>query len=228
MFLGHFGVAMATKRMAPRPALGTLVLAGQLLDGIWPWLALLGVEEVRIVPGITVVSPLDFVSYPYSHSLMFAAIWAALFAGIYYAIRRDVPGASWLAALVLSHWVLDVVSHRPDMPLWPGSARVGLGLWDSRAGTVLVEFALYAIGVWTYSRCTRARDAVGRWAWWSFVLVLALIYVASVVGPPPPSANAVAWSGVAGWLFVAWAYWIERHREVRIDSTLEGAMHGAS
>ncbi len=158
------------------------------------------------------MTPLDFTWYPYTHSLVFDALWAALLGGAYYAVRRDGRGAACVAALVLSHWVLDVISHRPDMPLWPGSALLGLGLWDSLPATLLVEGVLFLGGIWLYGRATRARDRTGRWAWWAFVVVLGIIYVASVFGPPPPSVRALAWTGVAGWLFVAWAYWIERHR----------------
>ncbi len=186
MFLGHFGVAMAGKAVAPRPSLGTLVLAAQLADGIWPVLVLLGIEQVRIAPGITAATPLDFVWYPYSHGLLFDGVWAALLGGAYYARRRDGTGACWLGALVLSHWVLDVASHRPDMPLWPGSPRIGLGLWNSLPATMLVEFGLLGAGAWIYGRATRARDAVGRWAWRAFVGVLAALYLASALGPAAP------------------------------------------
>src|SRR5512140_3698583 len=119
MFIAHFGVAMAARRVAPRPSLGTLVLAAMLIDGIWPVFLLTGWERVEIVPGLMAASPLNFVSCPYTHSLAFCALWAALFAGGYYALRRDRAGALWLAALVLSHWLLDFASHRPDLPLWP-------------------------------------------------------------------------------------------------------------
>lgn len=212
MFLGHFGVAMAGKALAPRPSLGTLVLAAQLADGIWPVFVLLGIEKARIVPGITAAMPLDFVWYPYSHSLLFDIGWAVLLGGVYYAIRRDRRGAWWLGALVLSHWVLDVVSHRPDVPLWPGSPLMGLGLWNSLPATIVVEFVLFGAGAWLYGRLTRPRDAVGRWAWWTFVGVLAALFVASAIGSPPPSVTVFAWTGLAGWLFVLWGYWIERHR----------------
>lgn len=218
MFLAHFGVAMAGKSAAPRPSLGTLVLAAQFADGIWPLFVLLGLEEVRITPGITAASPLEFVWYPYTHSLAFDALWAAVVGGGYYLLRRDRRGALCLAALVLSHWALDVISHRPDVPLWPGSAVLGLGLWDSVPATLIVEAAFFFGGAWLYARATRPRDATGRWAWWSFVAILAAIYCASVFGPPPPSIQVLAWSGVAGWLFVAWGYWIERHRMVRQQS----------
>jgi hypothetical protein len=212
VFLGHFGVAMAGKAAAPRPSLGTLVLAAQFADGIWPAMVLLGFEHVRIAPGITAATPLDFVWYPYSHSLLFDIGWGVLLGGAYFVVRRDVRGALLLGLLVVSHWVLDVISHRPDMPWWPGSGRVGLGLWNSVPATLGVEFLLFGWGAWLYSRRTRARDAVGRWSFIAFVAVLAALYVASAVGPPPPSVEVLVWTGLAGWLFVAWGYWIERHR----------------
>src|SRR5690349_10539568 len=111
MFLGHFGLAFASKRVAPRPSLGTTVLAAQWADGLWPILVLLGVEQVEIRPGITTVTPLDFVSYPWSHSLVADLVWAAIFALVYGTLRKDWPSAAWLAVLVLSHWVLDAVAH---------------------------------------------------------------------------------------------------------------------
>ena len=212
MFIGHFGVALAAKKVAPRPSLGTLVLAAQLADGLWPVFLLLGWEQVAIAPGITAVTPLDFTSYPYTHSLLADVMWAALLGGGYYALRRDRNGAFWLAALVLSHWVLDFVSHRPDMPLWPGGPLEGLGLWYSLPATLAVEFALFAAGAWLYASATRARDRWGSVLLWLFLIVLAALYLAAVFGPQPPSVDVLAASGLAGWLFVVWAYWIDRHR----------------
>ena len=217
MFLGHFGVAMAAKSVAPKPSLGTLVLAALLVDGLWPVFVLLGWEQVEIVPGITAVTPLAFVSYPYTHSLVADVLWAALLGGGYYILRRDGNGAAWIAALVVSHWLLDFASHRPDMPLWPGSARVGLGLWYSVPLTLVVEFALFSAGACLYAKATRARDRVGTLALAAFIAILALIYLASVFGPPPPSVQVLALSGLLGWLFVAWAYWIDRHRETLVS-----------
>ena len=212
MFLGHFGVALAAKRVAPRPSLGTTILAAQWADGIWPIFVLLGLERVEIRPGITAATPLDFVSYPYSHSLVADLLWAALLAGVYAAIRKDRRGAFWLAVLVMSHWVLDVVSHRPDMPIWPGGPRLGAGLWNSIPATIVVELALFASGVWLYVTSTIARDRLGRVLVWILALTLAALYFAALLGPPPPSVTALAVSGLLGWLFVAWGYWIDRHR----------------
>jgi len=215
MFIGHFGVAMAAKRVAPRVSLGTLVLAALLVDGVWPVFSMLGWERVEIQPGATRVVPLLFVSYPYTHSLVAGIVWAALLAGSYYAVRRDRSSAVWIAALVLSHWVLDVISHRPDMPVWPGGPKVGLGLWNSLPASLAVELGLFVLGLLLYARATRARDRLGHVLLWSFVAVLAAIYVTSVFGPPPPSVQVLVWTGIAGWLFVGWGYWIDRHREMR-------------
>lgn len=216
MFLGHFAVGFAAKRAAPAVSLGTLFLSCQLADLIWPNLVLLGVERVAIVPGITVVTPLDFEFYPYSHSLVASVVWAALAAVIYRVVRGRQTRATALlviAGVVLSHWVLDVVSHRLDMPLTPGgTTKLGLELWRSRPATILVEAVMLAAGVLLYVRTTRARDRVGVFALWGLVVFLVAINLANMFGPPPPSTTAVAWSAQAVWLLVAWGYWIDRHR----------------
>lgn len=212
MFLGHFGLALAAKRVAPRPSLGTTVMAAQWADGIWPIFVLLGVEHVEIRPGVTTVTPLDFVSYPYSHSLMADLIWAALFAVVYGTLRKDWRGAIWLAVLVLSHWLLDVVAHRPDVPTWPGGPKLGTGLWNSLPATLIAEFALFGAGIWIYNRSAIARDTQGKVLLWTFVITLTVLYLAAVFGPPPPDQRVLAITGLLGWLFVAWGYWIDRHR----------------
>ena len=212
MFLGHFGLALAAKRVAPRPSLGTTVMAAQWPDGIWPIFVLLGVEHVEIRPGVTTVTPLDFVSYPYSHSLMADLIWAALFAVVYGTLRKDWRGAIWLAVLVLSHWLLDVVAHRPDVPTWPGGPKLGTGLWNSLPATLIAEFALFGAGIWIYNRSAIARDTQGKVLLWTFVITLTVLYLAAVFGPPPPDERVLAITGLLGWLFVAWGYWIDRHR----------------
>jgi hypothetical protein len=213
VFLGHFAVALAAKRAVPRLSLGSLFIAAQFADLLWPVLVLAGVEQVEVRPGITTVTPLDFVSYPWSHSLAMLAVWGVLLGAAVMAARRGGAAAAMIAALVVSHWLLDVASHRPDMPLSPGdSQKLGLGLWNSRPATLVVELGLYALGLAVYARSTEPRDRVGRWALWSLVGFLGALYLGSVFGPPPPSRRAVAWSGVAMWLLIAWGYWIDRHR----------------
>ena len=217
MFIGHFALAFAAKRAAPAVSLGTLFLACQFADLLWPNLVLLGIEHLAIAPGITAVTPLDFQSYPYSHSLLALVIWGALAAVLYKAIRGATPVALLvIAGLVVSHWVLDVISHRPDMPITIGSdTRLGLGLWNSRPATILVELAMLVAGLVFYVRTTKPRDRTGMFALPGLVLFLLVINVANIFGPPPPSAGAVAWSVQAVWLLVAWGYWIDRHRQPR-------------
>jgi membrane-bound metal-dependent hydrolase YbcI (DUF457 family) len=214
MFLGHFGLAFGAKKAVPAVSLGSLFLAAQFADLLWPTLVLLGIERVEVQPGATAVTPLNFISYPYSHSLLALCVWGALFGGAYMTVRRSQRSAAVaLALLVVSHWVLDYVTHRPDLPLMPGSAtRVGLGLWFSVPGTLFAEFGLFLIGVVLYARSTRARDRAGSIGLWSLVAVLVVVYLASTFGPPPPSASAVAWSAQAMWLLVVWAYWVDKHR----------------
>jgi membrane-bound metal-dependent hydrolase YbcI (DUF457 family) len=213
MFLGHYAVAMAGKKAAPRLSLGTLILSAQLADLLWPIFLLFGLERVSIEPGITVFSPFNFTHYPFTHSLIGALGWSLLVAIIYFLARHYTRGAWVAAAAVFSHYVLDVIAHRPDLPLTPWSeVRIGLGLWNSIPATLVVEFGLFALGVAIYLQTTTAKDSVGRYAFWALVATLAIIYVSSVLGPPPPSAQILAVVGLGGWLFVPWGYWIDRHR----------------
>jgi hypothetical protein len=216
LFIGHFAVGLAAKPLAPRASLGTLFLAAQFVDLLWPTLLLAGIEQVRIAPGITAMTPLDFVYYPASHSLLAVLGWGAVLGLAYFALRRRRREAVVLGLLVLSHWLLDVLVHRPDLPLYPGDGpKVGLGLWQSVPGTLAVELALFAAGLWIYLRTTRARDAAGRWALLGLVAFLLLIYAGNVLGPAPPSVSAIAWAGQAQWLLIAWAYWVDAHRVAR-------------
>jgi hypothetical protein len=216
MFIGHYALAFAAKKADPGVSLGTLFIAVQLADLVWPVLVLAGVERFEIRPGVTAVTPLDFTHYPYSHSLLALAAWGAALGVAYLLLRKGrVASALLLAALVLSHWVLDFVSHRPDMPITlADSPKAGLGLWNSVVATVAVEGILFAACVWVYWRATRPVSRAGTWALWRLVAFLAIVYVANLLGPPPPSVAAVAWSANALWLVVAWGYWIDRQRRM--------------
>ncbi len=215
MFIGHFAVALATKRAVPRVSLGTLFAAVELPDLIWPVLVLAGVEKVRIVPGITAATPLDFQSYPFSHSLLFDLFWAAAFAGGYAVLRRAPRAVPWLAFAVLSHWVLDAASHRPDVPLLPGGPMVGLGLWYSRAATVFIEGALFAAGLFVYSRATVSRGLSGTIGLVALVALLLVIYGGAIFGPTPRSVDDIAWSGLGLWLLIGAACWVDSRRLAR-------------
>lgn len=215
MFIGHFGVGFGAKSLAPKVSLGSLLLAAQFIDLLWPTLLLLGVERVQIVPGATVVTPLLFEHYPVSHSLAAVFGWAVLVGGIYLLLLRERIGALVVGLLVLSHWGLDAIVHRPDLPLFPGSATViGMDAWSSLPLTLVIELPLFALGVWLYARASSPKDAVGRWGLVALVVFLLVIYAGNLFGPPPPSVAAIAWAGQLQWLFVIWGYWIDRHRRV--------------
>jgi hypothetical protein len=218
MFIGHFALGFALKKVEPGVSLATAFLAAQLADTVWPVLVLAGVERVAIAPGDTAVAPLRFDSYPWSHSLLTLTILGGLFAGVHFAVRRRARAALLLGLLVVSHWFLDFVSHRPDMPLSPWtSLKLGLGLWSSVPATVLVEGALFATGVALAVQATRPRDAIGRWGFVAFVAFLVFAYVGNLLGPPPPSVQAIGWfSLIAPALLLPTIAWIDSHREPRL------------
>ncbi len=212
MFVGHTALALAGKARAPRTSLGLLVAAAFGLDLLWPVFLLLGIERVRIQPGVTAFTPLVFDSYPWSHSLVMALVWGGVLA-LLVARRSDPRVPLLVGALVVSHWVLDFVSHRPDLPLWPGpSPRLGLGLWYSVPATLLVEGGLFLAGILIYARSTRPLDRTGSWALGTLLLLQAALWAAGPWAPPPPSPSAVAWTSLGLWLFVLWAGWADRHR----------------
>ena len=213
MFLGHFGLAFAAKKAVPKASLGSLVLSAQFADLVWPVLLLLGVEKVRIVPGLLPASPFDFTSYPISHSLAAQLGWGILLGVIYFAVSGDHKSAMFVGGLVPTHWIVDFVAHRPDMPIYPGGPKYGLGMWQSIPLTIAVEFILFAGGVALYLRATRAKDTTGNLALWSLVGLLGVLFPASLFGPPPPSVQALAWSAMAIWVTVPWAAWADRHRQ---------------
>ncbi len=216
MFIGHFAVAFAAKKAAPSVSLGTLFIAVQLLDLIWPILVLAGIEHLEIAPGITAVTPLDFTHYPFSHSLLLSGVWAFVFGGIFGFVRRDYKIAAWLMLAVFSHWLLDLVSHRPDLPLYPGGdMRVGLGLWYSLPATMIVEGSLFAVAVWLYAKTTRTKDKIGTYAFGALVAFLVIAYIGNLFGPLPPNVKTIAISALSIWLLVAWAFWIDNHRMIQ-------------
>lgn len=216
MFIGHFAVGFASKRVAPRTSVALLIAAALFADILWPLFLLLGWEHVRIDPTATRFSPLDLYDYPWSHSLLALLTWATAFAFIYWRVTKYRPGAAMIWVGVLSHWVLDWITHRPDMPLAPGSARFGLGLWNSIAGTMVIELAMFAAGILLYLRATRACDRIGKYAFLAYIVLLIGIYVADPFSSPPDSVRELMWTGIiAECILLPWAWWFDGHREPR-------------
>jgi membrane-bound metal-dependent hydrolase YbcI (DUF457 family) len=213
MFIGHFAVGFAGKRFAPRTNMALLIAAPLLADLLWPFFLLLGWERVRIDPGNTRFTPLDLAWFPWSHSLLMTLVWATVFALIYYGFARYRAGACVIWIGVVSHWILDWITHRPDMPLYPGGARYGLALWNSVPGTMIVELSMFAVGLWLYARTTRPKDRIGRYAFLTFVALLLISYISDRFGAPPSSWRDIAWSGViAEVILLPWAWWFDHHR----------------
>jgi hypothetical protein len=213
--LGHYGLALAAKRFASRTSLGTLVLAAQLADEVWPILLLLGIERVEIRSASQPTLRLDFVSYPITHSLLTGIIGGIVLGLIYFILRRDFRGAIITALLVPSHWVLDLLVHTPDLPIWPGGPKVGFGLWHSLPATLILELLFFVGGLVIYLQSTTSKDKIGRYALWGFIILLVVGYASSLVGPPPKDVQGLAYSGLILWLLIPWAYWIDSHRLVR-------------
>lgn len=216
MFIGHYALGLAAKRIAPRTSLGALIAAPTFADLLWPLFLLLGWERVSITPSPDPFYNLTFDSYPISHSLLALVGWGVVFGGVYgLRTRYRRTGAVVLFLLVVSHWVLDYVVHRPDLPVVPGGTRVGLGLWASVPATLGVEAAMFVAGAFLYLSGTRARDAIGRYGIWALLVVLVSSYVSTLFTGPPPSARVIGVGGlVFGWLFVAWAAWADGHRAI--------------
>ena len=213
MFIGHFAVGLAAKSARPSISLGTYFLAVQFVDLLWPSLLLLGIEQVSIEPGITEMTPLNFSYYPFTHSLLMAMVWALGGFLLYYLIKKDVKGGIIIAACVASHWVLDFVTHRPDLPIaFAETAKVGLGLWNNKILTIVIETILFAAGVFMYMRATQSKDKTGTYGFSGLIAFLFIIHIMNIMGPPPPNVGAIAWAGHLQWLFVIWAYWVDGHR----------------
>lgn len=213
MFVGHLAVGLAAKRNLPNVNLGWLIAGGTALDLVWPIFVLAGIEQVRIVPGATAFTPLVFDSYPWTHSLVMSVVWGLVLAAVARAAKVPASASLTLVLLVVSHWVLDFVSHAPDMPLWPGdSPKFGLTLWNSIPATLIVEGAIWIAAIALYLQARARKGERPGFAFWSLVVVSTVMWAMSPFSPLPPSVSAVAWFGMVGWIVIPWAVWADRQR----------------
>ncbi len=217
MFVGHLAAGFAAKRIEPKISLGTGILASLLPDLLWGVFLTAGIEHVHIKSGMGAANYFDAYDIALSHSLLMDIVWAASVAALYFAWRRRLKGAVLLSALVLSHWVLDFLSHRPDMPLSPGAhGKFGLGLWNSVPATVVVEGGLWLVALILYVRATRPQNWVGMLVFWPVVALLTLAWYNNIAGPPPPDPRT---AGIMSLIFfslvVLWAFWMNRLRLAR-------------
>lgn len=218
MFIGHFALSFAAKKAAPKVSLGTLFIATQFVDILWPFLLLFNIEKVAIVPGYTRSNALNFLHFPYTHSLLAGIFWGGVVGLAYWLFKRDRQGALIIGLCILSHWFLDLLVHTPDLPLSPfGDARYGFGLWNHVAVSLTIETVLFAAGVYFYSHFTKAKTKAGKWGLWSFAAFLIIFNVSNTFGPPPP-ASIVALSStliVLIAVIVALAYWVDSKRVLK-------------
>ncbi len=217
MFVGHYGPSFAIKAVRRGIPLWLLFVAVQLLDFGWSVLVLLGVEKVRIVPGITASNPLDLYYMPYTHSLAAALLWAGATIVLCKPLRgvRDWPAAVWIGVAVFSHWALDFLVHRPDLALYDDRAKVGLGLWNHPVIAFSLEALLLFGGMILYLRRTKPLGPIGRVGPPIFGLLMLAIQGYVFFGPPPVSPAAAAVTALISYVvFAAVAHWLDReHRQ---------------
>ncbi len=211
MFAGHLAVAFGAKSAAPKVPLSLLIGASFGIDILWPIFLLLGIESVAVDPGNTAFTALNFTSYPWSHSLVMVLGWGLLLGVVALRLGISRRGAVTTGLVVVSHWLLDWITHRPDLPLWPGGSVTGLGLWNSLIGTYLVEGSFLALAVILYSRSVTFIGWQGRLAFYSLVLLVLFIWASQPFSPPPPDAQAIAFVGLTMLLLPFWGMWIEKN-----------------
>ena len=215
MFVGHYGPSLAAKALKKSIPLWVLFLAAQLVDVFWAIFVLLGIEKVRIAPGITATSPLDLYYMPYTHSLVAALVWSVAAAVIYrFASKLNGWSAAMIVgAAVFSHWILDLLVHRPDLPLYDNAFKVGLGLWNYPVIAFVLEAAILFGGMYLYLRATKSTGRGGRYGMIIFGVIMLVVQSSVFFGPPPPSDNAVAVMALVSYfVFAGVAYWLERKR----------------
>ena len=155
---------------------------------LWPIFLILGIEHARINPGNTAFTPIDFYDYPLSHSLLMSVVWSILFGGIFFYLKKNLRNSIIVGCTVFSHWLLDFLSHKPDLSLAPRiNIFLGLGLWNSLVGTICIEGFLFIGAVYIYVRTTNSRDRIGDYAFWGLVALLLISFIANITSPPPPS-----------------------------------------
>ena len=217
MHVGHFATGLIGKRVDPKLSLGTMILAAMLADVLWCVFMLAGVEDVRITTGRGAANYFQPINIAYSHSLVMLFVWGAVFAGVHFLSRRSKRSAVLLFLLVLLHWPLDVIAHKADMPLAPGlTKQFGIGLWTNIIATIIVEGGLWLLSIIIYLRTTRSRNKLALFIFWPVVLLITLLWLNNIAGPPPPNTRIAPLSSLIYFsLVVAWGYWINRLRPAR-------------
>ncbi len=219
MFIGHLGVALALKRVDKTLSLGLLFIAVQLVDMIFIFNILLGIERVNLISGTTAASSLEYVYYPFSHGLVANLVWA----GAIYIIFRMIPTKSSspksrvalvMGVAVLSHFLLDVIVHNPDLPLFgDNSYKVGLGLWNYALASYVVEGLFLLGGLWIYLKSTTGKTFAGKYGMTIFTLYPLTLSAMIMFGPPMPNIEVGTMLLLMFYLLsTGIAFWLDRKR----------------
>jgi hypothetical protein len=230
MFIGHYGVSFAARRMRVRLPLWVWFIAVQWLDIVWSVLVLLGIEKLRIVPGFTEANALDLYFMPYTHGLPGSIVLSLVLGAL---VALTTPGNRLATVLIVaaasfSHWVLDLLVHIPDLPLYDDSAKVGFALWRHVFVSLPLELLVLALGAWLYARATTFANARGRHIFLSFVIVLGVFQVYANFGPPPSTPEAMALSALGSYLLIACvAAWVERTATASSDAKTQAGVQSA-
>jgi hypothetical protein len=221
MFIGHFAVGLAAKKASPKINLGLLFIACQLLDLIWPVLILTGVEQVSVDHSATAVTPFNFSYYPWSHSLVMTIIYSLILGFIAAKVAKSNRTGIVFGFVILSHWILDFLTHRPDLPLYFDGLKVGLGLWNSVVATFIIEGGIFIIGIFFYLQASPLISKKRKVIFWSMIAFLFLIYIGNIFGPKAPidtHPNAIAGPALAMWLIVIWGYFADKNSSKKINN----------
>ena len=222
MFVGHYGVSFAAKPIEKRIPLWVWFIAVQWLDVIWSILVLMGIEKLQIVPGFTEANALNLYYMPYTHSLPGAIVLSLIFGSI---VAVFTNASRWVTILLVaaasfSHWLLDLVVHTPDLPLYDNAAKVGFGLWRHVALSFPLELIVLGLGAWLYARMTTFVSAKGRYLFRGFVSLLATLQIYANFGPPPSSPEAMAATALTFYVVLALlAAWVERIATISTEAT---------
>jgi hypothetical protein len=220
MFIGHFGLSLAAKKAAPKVSLAVLFVATQFVDILWPFMLLFNIEKVAVVPGYTKVNAYEFLYFPYTHSLLMGIVWGVIVSLIYFMIKKDIRGSIVIGLCVLSHWFFDLIVHTTDLPITPFSDyKVGFGLWNHVAATLIIEFLFFFGGLFVYTSVTKARNKKGTWGLWVLGALLVIVTISNTFGPPPPDSIKVLFISfiILMTLIIFLAAWVDKNREIKVS-----------
>ena len=216
MFVGHYAVSLALKKFETRASLGMLFLGVQFVDILFFPLVLAGVERINLIENFTDSTHFQLEYMPYTQSLLGSVVWAgAAYALFRWVFIKDHRIALVIGLAVFSHWVLDLIVHTPDLPLWSDtSLKLGFGLWNNAIVTFTLEAVLLLGALWLYLTSTTASTKGGKYGMLVFVLLLILVNIPNIFGPfQDTGTTPLAVSALTAYfLFAAVAFWLDKKR----------------